>query len=813
MKEFLSNTWNDFLYYLLRIGGGILAVALSIAMLVALWRFYSGQSRTGQQRILGFLLVLLSFFLLGSLLSGTSLSVTGSCWTGIAGNWISRHLFWIMGYGSFLLPVLGIVWGVNRLLHRGTEEIFVRTTFSLILLLSSLTMISFVVEHRVRGGFYPAGIVGENSGEYLTRALGRIGSFLLLIPVIAAAAIVCIGVEPVKRVCAFLASFFGSAAARVGRSVTGVFRKRLFSGREGSTVGTAGTGRRKPLSSISGTDEIPVSRRTTDEDTAGRISPACDERVARKEKKEREERQEKILPSISSKGESRAGDQSSYRYPPLTLLNEPQRSSTGESEEDLRKKARILEKKLSDFGVRARVVNISPGPVITRFEVEPSPGVKVNRIVSLADDLALALQSTRIRILAPIPGKGTVGVEVPNPLPSIVYLKEVLHSGDFKQYNGQLKFALGKSISGKLEFADLTRMPHLLIAGATGSGKSVCINSMLVSMLYCYDPSEVRFLMVDPKMLELTLYRGIPHLLSPVVTESKDVAVALRWAMEEMERRYRQLASLGVRGIDTFNRRVVEMKKIGEFAMDDTELERLPYIVIVIDELADLMLTVANEIEEPIARLAQMARAVGIHLVLATQRPSVNVITGVIKANFPSRIAFQVATKIDSRTIIDMNGAEKLLGMGDMLFMPAGRAEPIRIHGSYVSDAEIKRIVSYIRSQDISLQKLDFTTEESHLSLSQKERDPLFNEAMNLIVRHQQGSISLIQRRLKVGYARAARLIDQLEDAGIVGPFDGSKAREVLVDESYLEDFDGETGGDRDSYEEEDSGERYGEAE
>ena len=776
MKEFIQGIWNDFLFYLLWVAGGILGLLFMIMVMVSLWRFYSRQGRDGQSRILGTLLLFVSFFVLISMLSSESLLLSVVCWTGIVGNWASRYLLTIFGFGAFLIPLLGFAWGWNRLRNTDTEEIFLQTTFSLIALLGFLCALSFFSSEYTPGGFYPAGVVGKGGGEFMNRFLGRIGSCFILFALTAVGVVLSIGLDRVKRVGARLPPMFGALAAWV--------RKSLFTRRRAPTVNRGGRSRKKfvppgkevePLSSL---PEIPVASRGGEE-TPTVSSPDAGQI------------RERTAVPVKRRTASGSGKEVHYRYPPLTLLNDPTESTNMEPEESLRGKARILERKLMDFGVRARVVNISPGPVITRFELEPAPGVKVNRIVSLSDDLALALQSTRIRILAPIPGKGTIGVEVPNPTPSMVCLKELLRSNTYRTHEAQLKFALGKGISGRLEYSDLTRMPHLLIAGATGSGKSVCMNTIVVSLLYHYGPSEVQFLMVDPKMLELTLYERIPHLLSPVVTEAKEVAVALRWATEEMEGRYRQLASLGVRGIDTFNRRVKEMKEIGEFALDDMELNTLPYIVIIIDELADLMLTVANEIEEPIARLAQMARAVGIHLVLATQRPSVNVITGVIKANFPSRIAFQVATKIDSRTIIDMNGAEKLLGMGDMLFLPAGSAEPTRIHGCYISDAEIKRIVSYVRSQDIASRKLDFTSEESHVSIRRKDRDPLFNEALNLIVRHQQGSISLLQRRLKVGYARAARLVDELEDAGIVGPFDGSKAREVLVDESYLDDLPG----------------------
>ena len=514
-------------------------------------------------------------------------------------------------------------------------------------------------------------------------------------------------------------------------------------------------------------------------------------------------------------------DIADYRLPPLSILEATTEEETYRpSRDELISHADALERKLADFGVDGSVRKVSPGPVITRFEVVPAPGVKINKIANLADDLAMSLKAERVRILAPIPGKDAVGVEVPNKRTSMVRLREILDSEAFADRSVTLPIALGQTIEGKPFVADLTRMPHLLIAGATGAGKSVCINAIIASLLYQASPRDLRLMMVDPKMLELSVYNGIPHLITPVITNPKEVSKALQWAVAEMEERYRTLAKLGVRSIAAYNRRVLEIAEERERAAeehgstllpgeeevygtgDDGEgfaapeapdeaqedlPATLPYMVIIVDELADLMLTVANEIEEPIARLAQMARAVGIHLVLATQRPSVNVITGVIKANFPSRIAFQVASKIDSRTILDQNGAEKLLGRGDMLFLAAGSAAPTRVHGAFLSDHEVKRLVDYIAAQGIQSDRIDFRESADDPCLLDFERDALYEEALKLTVLHQQGSASLLQRRLKVGYARASRLIDELEASGIVGPFEGSKSREVLVGVDYLE--------------------------
>jgi S-DNA-T family DNA segregation ATPase FtsK/SpoIIIE len=467
---------------------------------------------------------------------------------------------------------------------------------------------------------------------------------------------------------------------------------------------------------------------------------------------------------------------------------------------DLTAEANLLVSKLGDFGIEGRVTEIHPGPVVTTFEFEPAAGVKVNQIVSREDDLALALRAQRIRILAPIPGKGAVGVEIPNRRRRTVYLREVLASGAYRTADAALKVPLGVDVVGQPFVADLTRMPHVLVAGATGSGKSVCLNAIITGLLFQHSPETLRMLMIDPKMLELSAYNGIPHLVMPVVTEPKRASRALRWAVSEMEKRYKLMATCGARHIAGYNEKVAAGQvpaAPGTAGAEAAPPERLSYVVVVIDELADLMLTAPAEIEEPIARLAQMARAVGIHLVLATQRPSVDVITGVIKANFPSRIAFQVASKTDSRTVLDMNGAENLLGHGDMLFMPSGKPEPYRVHGAYVSEEETARVVSFWTAKARPADPLPLATEPGVVDKEEENGDPgdgdgvddaLVREAAKLVVTHQQGSTSLLQRRLKVGYSRAGRLMDQLEELGVVGPFQGSKARDVLVDERWLED-------------------------
>ena len=480
---------------------------------------------------------------------------------------------------------------------------------------------------------------------------------------------------------------------------------------------------------------------------------------------------------------------SKYALPALEMLADAPNTDDKMDREALLDGAQTLEESLNSFNIKGKVIQVNPGPVITTYEVEPPPGVKVNRIVGLADDLALVMKARSIRIQAPIPGKAAVGIEVPNPAPSTVYIKDILKSKAFKQSDSKLMVALGKTSSGEPYCADLAKMPHLLIAGATGAGKSVCINALIASILVRSTPEEVRFIMVDPKMVELSIYNDIPHLLAPVVIDPKMASGALKWAVSEMEDRYRTMSQYNARNITDFNVKVERLRK--EAGADDDVPEKLPYIVVVIDELADLMMTAPGDIEDSLARLAQMARAVGIHLILATQRPSVNVITGTIKANFPTRIAFRVSSKVDSRTIIDGNGAEKLLGYGDMLFLPPGRPEPLRIHGALISPDETDAIVEWISQQNVELEGVEFTDPQSDVAIGSGDRDERFEEALRLVVSNQQGSASLLQRRMKVGYSRAARLVDELEAAGIVGPSDGSsKGREVLVGEDYLEQLE-----------------------
>ncbi|MEW6183353.1 MAG: DNA translocase FtsK [Bacillota bacterium] len=460
-----------------------------------------------------------------------------------------------------------------------------------------------------------------------------------------------------------------------------------------------------------------------------------------------------------------------YKPPPITLLTRIPKTRDGSGSRDIAESIKILEETLDSFSVKAKVVQVTRGPAVTRYEVQPAPGVKVSRIVSLADDIALTMAASDVRIEAPIPGKAAIGIEVPNKTISLVHLRELLETKEFVQNPSPLTMVLGKGIAGHVAVADLSQMPHLLIAGATGAGKSVCLNTLIISILFKSGPDVVKLVLIDPKMVELTTYNDIPHLACPVVTDAKKAAATLRWLVREMERRYEALAMVGVRDINRYN---------SILQLNDEKKARLPYIVVVIDELADLMMVAPVDVEDAICRLAQMARAAGIHLVVATQRPSVDVITGLIKANIPSRVSFAVSSQVDSRTILDMSGAEKLLGRGDMLFSPVGSSKPLRLQGAYLSDREVEAVVEYLKKQGLPSTE-EIPVEVPEYEETPEEDDELFPQAVEILVRAGHASISLLQRRMKIGYARAARLIDIMERRGIVGPFEGSKPRTLLM--------------------------------
>jgi S-DNA-T family DNA segregation ATPase FtsK/SpoIIIE len=541
--------------------------------------------------------------------------------------------------------------------------------------------------------------------------------------------------------------------------------------------------------------------------TAGRLPPRIEPVMPSLEPSARAER-ERQVPLFDPPA---AGE-----LPPLSLLDDPPAQKQGFSEESLEAMSRLVELKLRDFGIEVEVKSVSPGPVITRFELDPAPGVKVSQIVNLAKDLARSLSVVSVRIVEVIPGKSFVGLEIPNENRQLVTLGEILKSKAYDKVVSPLTLALGKDIGGNSVVADLARMPHLLIAGTTGSGKSVAINAMVLSILYKTHPEQVRLIMIDPKMLELSVYEGIPHLLTPVVTDMKEAANALRWCVAEMDRRYRLMAGLGVRNIGGYNRKVNEAIAAGEPIKDPTftpppfedeekpvehpTLTPLPFIVVIIDELADMMMIVGKKVEELIARLAQKARASGIHMLLATQRPSVDVITGLIKANVPTRIAFQVSAKVDSRTILDQQGAENLLGHGDMLYLPPGTSMPVRVHGAFVADHEVHSVVRHLKKSGTpryideilegpvgptpGLSGIDAASADA----ADAEQDPLYDQAVQVVMETRKASISGVQRRLKIGYNRAARMVESMEAAGLVGPLQPNGTREILVPAAAAED-------------------------
>ena len=479
-----------------------------------------------------------------------------------------------------------------------------------------------------------------------------------------------------------------------------------------------------------------------------------------------------------------------YRFPPLNLLKRGSGKSQGDTDAHLRKTAQKLQEVLHNFGVNVTVTNVSCGPTVTRYELQPEMGVKVSKIVGLADDIKLNLATPDIRIEAPIPGKAAVGIEVPNKENSTVMLRDLLQSEEFQKAKSRLSFAVGKDIAGKTVVTDIAKMPHLLIAGATGSGKSVCINTLIVSILYKAKPEEVKLIMIDPKVVELSVYNGIPHLFIPVVTDPKKAAGALNWAVTEMTNRYNTFAEYGVRNLSEYNRKIETM----HFTEEQTRPDKMPQIVIIVDELADLMMVAPGEVEDAICRLAQLARAAGIHLIIATQRPSVNVITGLIKANMPSRIAFSVSSGVDSRTILDMNGAEKLLGKGDMLFYPQGYQKPARLQGAFVSDEEVSQVVEFLADKNPGVQydqqiEQQVNSPGAAAGGAGEDRDVHFEEAGKFIIEKEKASIGMLQRMFKIGFNRAARIMDQLCDAGVVGPEEGTKPRKVLMSMEQFENY------------------------
>ncbi|HUI65513.1 MAG TPA: DNA translocase FtsK [Bacteroidota bacterium] len=771
---------------------GILMIAVSLLVVIALVTYDSGD----ESRIRMHLSDLPGFVSGDPTIRAMADTVHNGL--GILGALLAHFLInSTFGYSVYALPLLILMWGWTILRRSNPHRAFIITNYALIFMLlisSSFGMIALVVGSDGPGKEW-SGIVGYAVASLLAQLVGKAGGAILLFVGLLLAAVFAADldiheiIERAQTIALRLMDYLarlresrrmrsataqrparaGSAPAVVRETVT-IAKPPLEEPDVEELPAPIIKRAERPLSGTSGMT-VTVSRPT---------SPQAQE----------EERGE-ILPFSGDSTSPAASEEIDYTFPSVELLDPPRPGKEDVDDEELAANADLLRATLAEFDVELESVSVTPGPVVTLYELVPASGVKISRIVSLENDMALKLAAKGIRIMAPIPGKSAVGVEIPNSHRSLVTIRSVINSNVFRETRANLPLALGKTIAGEVFTDDLSKMPHLLMAGSTGSGKSVGINTILASLLYRLHPSELKLVIIDPKKIELAQYGKLKHHFlaispdvdEPIITTPSNAVVALRGVEFEMERRYDRLAAAGVRNIIDYNERLAS----GRMKSTETVTHaKMPYLLVVIDELADLMITAAREVEEPIARLAQLARAVGIHLIVATQRPSVDVITGVIKANFPARIAYQVASKTDSRTILDMNGAEQLLGNGDMLYLASGSPKPVRLQNAFVSTDEVDRVVDHIGSQ------VGYSRPFLLPSLVEKkrggdgessgDRDELFEEAARLIVRHQQGSVSLLQRRLKVGYSRAARLVDELEAAGIVGPFDGSKARDVLVE-------------------------------
>lgn len=670
------------------------------------------------------------------------------------GAYLAFGLFFIMGWASYLFPLVLAVQAIKKMRHNeyGIGPAKVIAIIVLTLSLSSLFGLIFLSDKEL--SFASGGIIGGIFSSFTVTYFGRVGGYVIILTLMLLSALLLGDFLLYPVLSAFSARLKdGLTSFKVNLTIP----KRKPANKD--LLKKVSVFKAKPNDAALKTEILKKSQDPTAFNAA--FSQKSEPRLSiLNQSNDKAKAKEKI--SVI-----RASDEN-YQLPSLDLLDEPPDVAVRKGiKEDLTANARILEETLSDFGITVRVTDIERGPVITRYELEPAPGVKVQKIVGLSDDISLAMKAQSVRIIAPIPGKSRVGIEVPNISIGSVYFKEIIQSDEFVKGKQKLIMALGKDTAGVPVVTDLGDMPHLLIAGATGSGKTVCVNCLIVSLLYRLTPNEVKFLMIDPKMVELANYNGLPHLLCPVVTDHKKVSGALNWVVQEMEDRYKLLAKEGVRNIEAYN----------------AKTQNLPYIIVIIDELADLMAIAQDQIESAITRLAQLSRAVGIHLILATQRPSVDVITGVIKANFPARISFQVASKVDSRTVLDANGADKLLGKGDMLFLKPGQSKLLRIQGGYLQDKEIERVVEFIKAQGTPVYAEEILKEqEKILNYGEGEKDDLFDEAVRIILETNQASVSILQRRLRLGYTRAARMIDAMEEAGIVGAYQGSKPRKILVD-------------------------------
>ena len=748
---------------------------------------------------LGVLFLGLGAFLLVCLMSHSPLDPPNSSrsmaeslnWGGWIGAYASYGAFAGMGLAAYVWPMLLLLWGWNRVRCQPLALAVYRSV-AILLMAVLISVATGLPDYSPQTAYALGGVLGTQlSLDFLIPYLGRMGSAVLL------GALFVIAVILTPDLNWRLWARVGSVGAVIWRWLGRLRLPRLAVPKSKSAKREGDMGSAWPeIGAEPRVEDVAKAPWKPMAEDAAAVEPRVQEpaRVERRKRKKKKEpavedtaapvrKKEKAVPARKPAG-------GRYELPNTALLDEVPANRSGVSREILLENAKLLEGALDNFDVASKVVEVSPGPVVTRYEVEPALGVKVNRIAALSDDLARVMSAKGIRIQAPVPGKSVVGVEIANQERETVYLREIVEDEVFSRSDSKLVMALGKTISGEPCAADLAKMPHLLVAGATGAGKSVCLNSLICSILFKATPDEVRFIMIDPKVVELMMYNDIPHLLVPVITEPKKAAAALKWAVAEMEVRYQKLAKLGVRSLADYNAKLARVQ--AEAEEDGVESEKpLAYIVIVIDEFADLMLTASADVETSLMGLAQKSRAVGIHIILATQRPSVNVITGVIKANFPSRIAFQVASKTDSRTILDLNGAERLLGMGDMLFLPSGQGEPIRVHGAFISGEETERLVEALKESQYEAEEVAVFSEQVDINAASNMRDDLFDEAVRLVSEHQQASTSFLQRRLKVGYSRAARLMDELEAAGIVGPIEGAKPRQILIEsaeEEYAEE-------------------------
>lgn len=727
-------------------------------------------------------------------------------WLGIFGAYVSHFLIRsTIGYFSIVFPVIIFIWGYTILKKEKNYRLSIYLSnfliFMALLISTFFGMLQFTPEIELFKDYYElSGNIGLFFGTIISRLLGGLGSIIVLSTAIIATLIIAFDIQ-FGSIIEFIKKLFDKDEVEEEKKEDILDEnlnkiKKLREEKLSKKIDEA-----KEEDKTEPETKITIIKKDLDEKPVEpQVEKPKEETKSKKEhKKNLSEDEEQSLINKEKEAElpNQWDEEINYTPPTLDLLTPPEDEEIKVHESELKRNAELLKEKLALFDIQIDDITVTPGPVVTLYEIVPSPGVKISRIVSLEHDIALALAARGIRIIAPIPGKSAIGVEIPNAKSTIVRARSVI--AKLKDAKEELPLALGKTIAGDVYITDLAKMPHMLIAGSTGSGKSVGINMIINSLIYAKHPSDIKFVIIDPKKIELSFYKKLnkhflavsPDLDEEIITNPSNALLALKAVEYEMEKRYDKLAKVGVRNIVDYNKKVMNPKSRPKDT-DEMKHYKMPYIVVIIDELADLMITSGKEVEEPIARLAQLARAVGIHLILATQRPSVNVLTGVIKANFSARIAYQVATKIDSRTILDMNGAEQLLGQGDMLFLPAGMPKPIRIQNAFISTDEVEKITNFIYvqkgySKRYFLPSLyDKRKESAGDFLS--DLDPMFEEAARVIVRHQQGSVSLLQRKLKLGYSRAARIVDQLEQAGIVGPSEGSKAREVIVEsEEQLE--------------------------